>query len=521
MALSRADAFRVARRATQLTCDAIEDELCRRDVLEKDMQDQLEGLERRKKEFERRVEESNTHIMRLEEDNRQLGHKLGELPIQLDAARKDATSEMNESLKKARQALFRHINPVLLYCRVRPKLPAQGSANKAPSQSISKWKWNDFSIINGAGEAYSFWRVFGPHCPTANVFDELEPMIQTALHGQHIVLITYGETQSGKTHTTIEPNAADPSLLDRFAALAFPQYQIHVSFVEVCCNMPHDLLRREEGKLVVGNSESSRADVFLYSNTGLYFRYQGKGGGYMTPTVCDSTEELKKLRNESIRRRAKHHDKPTSSRGPSWLELRVHDRNDGTLRGILTIVDLMGAEDSANQLGKHKKESETGRTVNYKVSEYLKSLRDQHRVARPSTLPDRTPTRRSNAHREHPDNFMRILIPSFEGQILDSPDLPRVAVLAHIYEAAEHEKQNQTTMDVMEEWRTNLLDEKSRNGTQEACNECEAKDRENALLKQQMYELEVERESCSELEDVPRDVKEEKSLRERFAEQAK
>ena len=116
---------------------------------------------------------------------------------------------------------------------------------------------------------------------------------------------------------------------------------------------------------------------------------------------------------------------------------------------------------------------------------------------------------------------MRILIPSFEGQILDSPDLPRVAVLAHIYEAAEHEKQNQTTMDVMEEWRTNLLDQKRRGGTHEACNKCEAKDRENALLKQRMYESEVERESCSELEDVPRDVKEGKSLRERFAEQAK
>ena len=492
MAISREDALLIARRAVELTCDAIETELDRRDVVEKGLRDQLEVLRESKQELERRVEDSNAHVVRLEEDKQQLKREIGELPIRLDAA----ISEMNNSLKEARAALFRHINPVQLYCRVRPALPARTSPKKAPQHNLS-WVWKDFSIINRTGDSYAFWRVFRPHCTTAEVFNELELMLQAALCGQHIMLITYGETQSGKTHTTIEPNEADPPLLDRFAALAFPQFQLRISFVEVCSDAPHDLLGVEgKNKLVVGNSESSGADVFLYSSTGLYFRYQERGGGYMTPTVCDSAEELRKLRSESIRRRAKHHEKPTSSRGPSWLELRVHDRNDGTLRGIFTIVDLMGAEDSANQLGRHKKEAEKGRQVNNKVSQYLKCLRDQHRVARPSNVAHATPMRRKKAIQERPDNFMRILIPSFEGQILNSLNLPRVAVLAHIYEAADHEKQNQTTMDVMGQWRTNLLGESKKVEIQGACNACEEKARENVLLVQRIEDMEKKTDSA-------------------------
>jgi hypothetical protein len=48
MALSREDALRVARRATQLTYECIEYELRRRDVCTKELSDQVEGLERRK-----------------------------------------------------------------------------------------------------------------------------------------------------------------------------------------------------------------------------------------------------------------------------------------------------------------------------------------------------------------------------------------------------------------------------------------------------------------------------------------
>ena len=62
------------------------------------------------------------------------------------------------------------------------------------------------ALVGDRDHAYDF--VFGPACPTADVFERVaEPIASAALEGVNGTIFAYGQTSSGKTHTMLGDEA--------------------------------------------------------------------------------------------------------------------------------------------------------------------------------------------------------------------------------------------------------------------------------------------------------------------------
>ncbi|KAL6277326.1 hypothetical protein ACE6H2_020927 [Prunus campanulata] len=46
-------------------------------------------------------------------------------------------------------------------------------------------------------------RVYGPHVGQAELFSDVQPLVQSALDGYNVSIFAYGQTNSGKTHTMV------------------------------------------------------------------------------------------------------------------------------------------------------------------------------------------------------------------------------------------------------------------------------------------------------------------------------
>lgn len=61
---------------------------------------------------------------------------------------------------------------------------------------------------------FSFDSVLPPSATQANVYDQIEPLIQATLDGYSACIFAYGQTGSGKTHT-MDGTAAQPGVIPR------------------------------------------------------------------------------------------------------------------------------------------------------------------------------------------------------------------------------------------------------------------------------------------------------------------
>lgn len=92
--------------------------------------------------------------------------------------------------------------------------------------------------------SFSFDHVFSPDITQTQVFEEVQPLVQSALDGYHVCLFAYGQTGSGKTHTMqggTDPDTAGiiPRAVNAILAAAKKmqeqgwQYKLEGSFLEI------------------------------------------------------------------------------------------------------------------------------------------------------------------------------------------------------------------------------------------------------------------------------------------------
>ncbi|KAI4325682.1 hypothetical protein MLD38_031060 [Melastoma candidum] len=70
---------------------------------------------------------------------------------------------------------------------------------------------DDFSIRVDTGDRnstnlekdFEFDRVYGPHVGQAELFNDIQPFVQSVLDGFNVSILAYGQTNSGKTHTMV------------------------------------------------------------------------------------------------------------------------------------------------------------------------------------------------------------------------------------------------------------------------------------------------------------------------------
>ncbi|XP_042682032.1 kinesin-like protein KIF20A isoform X1 [Centrocercus urophasianus] len=153
--------------------------------------------------------------------------------------RKDLLSEfsaISPNLEGSQQAIAEDVNGKLkVYLRVRPLKPTelekgedQGCVCIENSETLllkaPKDSFTMRSTERGVGQAahrFSFTQIFGPDVGQKLFFDEtMKQVVKDVLNGQNWLVYTYGNTNSGKTHT-IQGSIKDGGILPRSLAVIF------------------------------------------------------------------------------------------------------------------------------------------------------------------------------------------------------------------------------------------------------------------------------------------------------------
>ncbi|XP_061352190.1 kinesin-like protein KIN-14B isoform X1 [Gastrolobium bilobum] len=145
---------------------------------------------------------------------------------------------------------------IRVFCRTRPLFEDEGpSVVEFPDDYTIRVNTGDKSLSNSKKD-FELDRVYGPHVGQAELFSDVQPMVQSALDGYNVSLFAYGQTHSGKTHT-MEGSSYDRGLYARcFEELfdlansdttATSQYKFYITVFELYNEQTRDLLL-ESGK---------------------------------------------------------------------------------------------------------------------------------------------------------------------------------------------------------------------------------------------------------------------------------
>ncbi|KAL2957247.1 hypothetical protein AAZX31_18G134600 [Glycine max] len=156
---------------------------------------------------------------------------------------------------------------IRVFCRTRPLFEDEGpSVVEFPDDYTIRVNTGDESLSN-AKKDFEFDRVYGPHVGQAELFCDVQPLVQSALDGYNVSIFAFGQTHSGKTHT-MEGSSYDRGLYARCFEELFDlanldttstsRYKFCVTVCELYNEQTRDLLleaRKSAPKLCLGSPE--------------------------------------------------------------------------------------------------------------------------------------------------------------------------------------------------------------------------------------------------------------------------
>eukprot|EP00301_Raphidiophrys_heterophryoidea_P015076 c23598_g1_i1.p1 GENE.c23598_g1_i1~~c23598_g1_i1.p1 ORF type:complete len:440 (-),score=102.26 c23598_g1_i1:482-1702(-) len=254
---------------------------------------------------------------------------------------------------------------IRVFCRVRPVLEVEAGPQDVLlldcTSTYTREGLQEVVVRNPASNnrssvpiSFAFDRVFGPDTSQTQVFEEIDPLIQSALDGYRVCIFAYGQTGSGKTFTMEGPdnNSSDHSLLgilprslDKIMHNAELMQRsgwsldLECSFVEIYNDEIRDLLD--------DTTTSPRRGLGLHSRVG----EDGVGvevSGARIVRVTSQEQCRALLRYASAARVvAATNVNKHSSRSHTVFQLRIGGNRRGTseeLHGQLNLIDLAGSE---------------------------------------------------------------------------------------------------------------------------------------------------------------------------------
>ncbi|XP_057422184.1 kinesin-like protein KIN-14B [Lotus japonicus] len=188
-------------------------------------------------------------------------------------------------------------------CRTRPLFEDEGpSVVEFPDDYTIRVNTGDESLSNSKKD-FEFDRVYGPHVGQAELFTDVQPLVQSALDGYNVSIFAYGQTHSGKTHT-MEGSSYDRGLYARCFEELFDlanldttstsQYKFCVTVCELYNEQTRDLLLvsgKNMPKLCLGSPECSielaqeKVDNPLDFSTVLKAAFQSRGNDLLKINV--------------------------------------------------------------------------------------------------------------------------------------------------------------------------------------------------------------------------------------------
>ena len=277
---------------------------------------------------------------------------------QLDDSREEIKRLDDEDLaweREKRQIHERLMNlrgNIRVFCRIRPCEEIQEEVVKVKSSSSSlsivnknQRRYNGFEVN---AEEFKFDKVYAPTASQEEVFQEIELLVQSAVHEHKVCIFAYGQTGSGKSYTMEGPpehkrdalfyqEHPERGIIPRAVRNIFAQmpeleeigwiYTFKCSFFEIYMDKIYDLLDKSKTKPL-----KILADVV-----------QG-----LTNFPVDSAEQVDALliKAKKNRKVAATHANAHSSRSHFVFQLIIEgtNANGEKCRGSLNLIDLAGSE---------------------------------------------------------------------------------------------------------------------------------------------------------------------------------
>jgi len=242
---------------------------------------------------------------------------------------------------------------IRVFCRVRPILSKEAGAQPVVATEDDTGIVVTEEPIAGdrpddapapAGKRFEFDRVFGAKSTQQEVYDEISPVVNSALDGFHCCIFAYGQTGSGKTHT-MQGQTSEEQRGVYFRALSqlFEEtvaradgcdFTLTVSMVEIYNETVRDLL-------ISPGAAASELDIRT-----------GPQGNYLPGVVqedvhCPDDVQVLMDRGASNRSVGATNANEHSSRSHSLLMIDIAGKNKVTgaaSNGRLVLVDLAGSE---------------------------------------------------------------------------------------------------------------------------------------------------------------------------------
>ncbi|KAK1414933.1 hypothetical protein QVD17_30698 [Tagetes erecta] len=268
------------------------------------------------------------------------------------ASYEEVVSE-NQKLHNEIQELKGNIR---VYCRVRPFLPSQ----KDKQSTIDYIGENGEIIVANPAKpgkecrkSFKFNKVYGPNATQAEVYGDIQQLVQSVLDGYNVCIFAYGQTGSGKTYTMSGPDKGS-------------QEEWGVNYRAL-----NDLFRisqsRSTYKYEVGKGTPERTISVLFLNSRTLGILATASLAVPDANMREVNEPSDVLRLMEIgfknRARSTTSMNERSSRSHSVVTIHVHGtdlKNGGSLNAGLHLVDLAGSEriDRAEVVGDRLKEAQ-------------------------------------------------------------------------------------------------------------------------------------------------------------------
>ncbi|XP_021292325.1 kinesin-like protein KIN-14K isoform X4 [Herrania umbratica] len=255
---------------------------------------------------------------------------------------------------------------IRVYCRIRPFLPGQ-TGKQTIIENIGE---NGQLVIANPSKpgkdgqrSFKFNKVFGPAATQGEVFQDIQPFVQSVVDGYNVCIFAYGQTGSGKTYTMTGPNGATEEewgvnyrALNSLFKISQNRrstilYEVGVQMVEIYNEQVRDLLSS-------GGSQKKLGITTISQPNGL-----AVPDATMLPVT--STSDVLDLMNIGLKNRAVSATalNERSSRSHSIVTIHVCGKDlkvGTTLYGNLHLVDLAGSErvDRSEVTGDRLKEAQ-------------------------------------------------------------------------------------------------------------------------------------------------------------------
>ena len=244
---------------------------------------------------------------------------------------------------------------IRVICRQRPALPSDGTPTELAVVDFLDEDEMKSIEVRGPEEKsslgttttkkypFTFDRAFGPVSTNEDVYQQVEPMVQSAVDGYNVCFFAYGQTGSGKTHTMsandgIMPRATQKIYQDvkQLKEMGWT-YTLQGSFVEIYNENINDLLGDAE------QMDKKKHDIHHDTKAG-----ETTITG-VTVIDLDSEETVTKTVEQAMARRSvaatKLNERSSRSHSVFILKLSGHNSVTGEVsRGTLNLVDLAGSE---------------------------------------------------------------------------------------------------------------------------------------------------------------------------------